>query len=239
SFRAPSQEELYSEGPHLASYSFEIGNPDLTPERGLGKELFLRYRGNAISAEVTGFHNGFSNYIYPRNTGRASIRFPSLNEYQFIGADAELYGFELSGEWQFQPGLAVTGSASYTLGRRKRTEEEQALTGSGDSYRSLPMIPPLKGNLGLKYGGSTYQGGFRLRWATEQNRTGEFETPTAGFMVFDLFGQYRFQKGNILHTLSLNIENLLDDTYRSHLSRIKELVPEPGRNVSLLYRIYF
>src|SRR5699024_10159932 len=57
SFRPPSQEELFSEGPHVAVYSFEIGNPDLDAERGLGKEIFFRYRGNAISAELTGYHN--------------------------------------------------------------------------------------------------------------------------------------------------------------------------------------
>src|SRR5699024_9741609 len=79
SFRPPSQEELFSEGPHVAVYSFEIGNPDLDAERGLGKEIFFRYRGNAISAELTGYHNSFNNYIFPENTGNRSTHYPDLN----------------------------------------------------------------------------------------------------------------------------------------------------------------
>ena len=30
--RAPRVEELYSDGPHLATYAFEIGNPNLKSE---------------------------------------------------------------------------------------------------------------------------------------------------------------------------------------------------------------
>ncbi|MCU0344186.1 MAG: TonB-dependent receptor, partial [Ignavibacterium sp.] len=38
--RVPSIEELYSEGPHLAAYSYEIGNQYLESESGIGTELF-------------------------------------------------------------------------------------------------------------------------------------------------------------------------------------------------------
>ncbi|MEX0845263.1 MAG: TonB-dependent receptor, partial [Balneolaceae bacterium] len=97
SFRAPSLEELYSEGPHLASYSYEIGNPELDPERGLAKEVFLRFQSNKANAEATVFHNKFSNYLYAQNTGRPNNRNPNLNVYQFVGAEALLYGAEFSG----------------------------------------------------------------------------------------------------------------------------------------------
>ena len=45
SFRTPAIEELYSNGPHLASHSYEIGNPDLEAETGLGFDLFVRCIG--------------------------------------------------------------------------------------------------------------------------------------------------------------------------------------------------
>ena len=35
-FRAPGIEELFSDGPHLAVYSYEIGNAELEPENGYG-----------------------------------------------------------------------------------------------------------------------------------------------------------------------------------------------------------
>src|SRR5690625_3086948 len=84
SFRPPTLEELYSEGPHLAAYSFEIGNPNLDSERGVGLELFLRYRNGRFRAEMAGYRNQFSNFIYARDTGEQSINNPSLNHYQFV-----------------------------------------------------------------------------------------------------------------------------------------------------------
>jgi len=101
------------------------------------------------------------------------------------------------------------------------------------------MIPPFKGSLNLSYSTGSMQIGSRLLAAAKQTRTGDFEEPTDGYMVLGLFGQYRFQYGNLLHTFSLRADNLLNESYSNHLSRIKELMPEPGRNVSLLYRVYF
>lgn len=232
SFRAPSQEELYSEGPHLASYSYEVGNPDLKPERALGKELFLRFNSTKATAEVSVYHNSFSNYIYARDTGEPSIPFPSLNLYQFTGTEALLTGFEASTEIQLINSIAFNGSVSYTHARRKANDPEQ-------EWQPLPMIPPLKGNVGITYSSGGFRIGSKAKLAGEQTRTGDFETSTDGYAVFDIFSQYRFEGGGMLHTISLNMQNILNTTHRSHLSRIKDLMPEPGRNVSLLYRIYF
>lgn len=231
SFRAPSLEELYSSGPHLASYSYEIGNPELDPERGLAKELFIRYKGNKSVVELTGFHNGFSNYLYAENTGRINSRFPNLLDYQFVGEKATMYGFEVSYEQQLIDHWMVKTSSSYTYAYRK------SVTDSGRF--PLEQIPPLKGTLGLTYSNKKLETGTRIRAAAEQNRTGEFETPTDGYVIADLFSQYRFSSQKLLHTISLNISNLLDDEYYNHLSRIKDFNPEAGRNVSLLYRVYF
>lgn len=239
SFRAPSQEELYSEGPHLASYSYEVGNPDLDPERGLGTELFIRHKTTSSNTELALFYNDFTNYIYPRNTGRPSARFPSLNVYQFTGSEANFRGFEFSSELKVFEHWAISGNLHYTYARRKLTESERELNPGQGQWQPLPMIPPLTGSLGLTYAKGGFQLGGKGRFSAEQTRTGDFETPTEGYVVFDLFGQYRFQSGKLLHTFSLNAENLFDTTYRSHLSRIKELMPEPGRSISLLYRMYF
>ncbi|MDR9418601.1 TonB-dependent receptor [Gracilimonas sp.] len=239
SFRAPSLEELYSEGPHLASYSYEIGNPELDPERGLAKEIFIRYQSDKGSAEMAGFHNGFSNYLYARDTGRQNNRRPDLNDYQFVGAEAQLYGVEFSGEMQLFNNFVLNTSLSYTKALRNVTEQEQIQSGYNDDTRPLPQIPPAKGKLSFKYTKDRLELGSRLRVATKQKRTGEFETPTDGYTLLDLFAQYRIEGGKLLHTFSLNANNLLNREYYNHLSRIKDLRPEPGINVSLLYRVYF
>ncbi|MGN8225898.1 TonB-dependent receptor [Gracilimonas sp. BCB1] len=239
SFRAPSLEELYSEGPHLASYSYEIGNPDLDPERALAKELFLRYQADKASAEVTIFHNAFSNYLYAQDTGERNNRRPDLNNYQFVGTEAVLYGAEFSGEYQFLRRFVFDASLSYTLAERTVSEQEQAATGYDGDSRPLPQIPPFKVKSSLKYTKGEFEIGSRVRFSAEQNRTGEFETPTNSYFLVDAFSQYRLEGGKLLHTFSLNVNNLLNTEYYDHLSRIKDLRPQPGINISLLYRFYF
>ncbi len=234
SFRAPSLEELYSEGPHLASYSFEIGNPDLSPERAWAKEIFIGYQSSRINANAAVFHNGFDNYIYAQNTGKPNIQRADLLNYQFVGTEAELYGFEFYGEIQFAKQLVADLSASFTIGSQDTTDQN-----GNKGTRPLPQVPPLKMKGSLKYVNNNFEIGSRIRIAAAQDRTGEFETTTDGYTLVDTFAQYRFNSGNLLHTLALNLNNFFDETHFNHLSKIKDLRPEPGRNVSLLYRIYF
>jgi len=235
SFRAPSLEELYSEGPHLASISFEIGNPELEPERSFAKEVFIRWQSNKSAIKVALYHNDFSNYNYAQNTGEFNNRFPSLKNYQFVGNEAQLYGFEAAVEHQFMQNWVVDASASFTIGKQDTVDSN----GNNRRTISLPQIPPFKAKSSIKYAQDGFEVGTRFTFAAEQNRTGEFETQTDSYFLTGLFAQYRFNTKKLLHTLSFNVNNLLNEEYYNHLSRIKDLRPEPGRNFSLLYRIYF
>ena len=78
-----------------------------------------------------------------------------------------------------------------------------------------------------------------LRLATDQDRPGEFEEPTPGYAVFDYSALYYRHLWGHLHTFSLTLENLTDVTYRKHLNRVKEIMPEPGRNLRILHKIFF
>ncbi|MEX2601451.1 MAG: TonB-dependent receptor [Balneolaceae bacterium] len=239
SFRPPSVEELYSEGPHLAAYSYEVGNPDLSPERALGSELFARYRTDSAHIEFSAYYNYFNNYIHPQDTGEPNHRLPEFNNWQFVGARAAMYGTELDAEIQLQENLVIDGTYTFTIGNRTLSDEEQEQAGLEQKKQPLPMIPPMEGGIGLRYAKSGFSIGGRLKFAAAQNRTAEFESATSGYTTVDLKGQYRFSIGNTFHTLTLNIRNLMNTEYYNHLSRIKEIFPEPGRSADLLYRIYF
>ncbi len=235
SFRAPSLEELYSEGPHLASYSFEIGNPDLDPERAWAKEIFIGFQSNKINTSAALFHNGFDNYLYARNTGKTNIQRADLLNYQFVGTEAELYGVESSAEFQLTNTIVFDVSASYTIGKQDTTDQN----GNNKGTRPLPQIPPFKAQSSIKYAKDGLEIGTRFKYAARQDRTGEFENPTDSYFLTDLFAQYRINGEKLLHTISVNVNNLLNEEYYNHLSRIKDLRPEPGRNFTVLYRIYF
>jgi iron complex outermembrane recepter protein len=239
SWRAPSLEELYSEGPHLAAYAFEIGNPDLDAERGLGSELFARFKKDNFNMQLAGYFNYFGNYLHAQDTGRPSIPRADLNEFQYVGTQASIYGLELSTEYQLLQNLAVDGNVTLTIGDRVVSDEEKEATGLTESNQPLAMIPPLNGNIGIRYALDGLTLGGRVRMSAKQDRLGEFETPTDAYTVVDLNAQYNFSWGNTLHTLSLNALNIFNEEYYNHLSLIKDLFPEPGRSVNLLYRVYF
>jgi len=240
SFRPPTSDELFSQGPHIAAYSFEIGNPDLDAERGIGKELFLRYKSNDATIELSGYHNDFTNFIFPRDTGRENRFFPSLNDYQYEGVRAVLYGFEAQTEVNLFSRFVANTSFSYTIGRRDLTNEEMASRGTDSNRGYLPMMPPLQATIGLNYVNRSFSIGGNIRFASEQDRVSQFEQPTDAYTIIGLRSEYRFNStGNRFHTVSLNISNLTNVEYRNHLSRLKEVFTEPGRNISLLYRLYF
>jgi iron complex outermembrane receptor protein len=103
----------------------------------------------------------------------------------------------------------------------------------------LPQIPPLKGNVGVSYTTDTWAFGVNGELAAKQNNVDEFEEPTAGYAVFNSFFQYTLNNGKLLHNFTLSVDNIFDKEYRNHLSRVKSILPEAGRNFRLTYKLYF
>jgi len=224
-FRIPTVGELYSEGPHLAAYIFEVGNPDLTTEVGTGLDVFLRLGRPGLRAEVTAFHNRISGYIYPRETGDTSrVRLPI---FQFSGEDARLTGFEAQVEWSPLASLALAGSMSYVRG----TLQADGLP--------LSLIPPLQVRVAAEYSRPAWFARAEGSAATRQDRVGEFEMPTDGYAVLSVVAGVRRTIGGRLNALTVNLENATDRIYRNHLSRVKEIMPEAGRGLTITYRVVF
>ena len=251
-FRTPSSDELYSEGPHLASYTFEIGNPELEAEIGHGIDVFLRMDRPALSGEIAGFWNRIDDYVYPRNTGQidpASLLFI----YQATNTEADFRGAEAALTWTPIDHVALESSISYVRADNRDTEEP------------LPLIPPLQTDLALRYERTSWFAQAGWHAASEQERVpsrpelppfaggycdenggaegcrpvpGEF-VPTSGYSTFSLAAGIRWFTWGALSSLTLSVENLTDEVYRNHLSRIKELLPEQGRSINIIYRASF
>lgn len=224
-FRPPDINELYSEGPHLAAYSFEVGNPSLKGEVGRGFDLFLRFESDRLRGEATGFYNDIKNYVYGEDTGQLSRVL--LPIYQFRGNDAVFSGFEAAVDVDMGRGLALEAAASSVRGSIE------------DSGQPLPLVPPLRGHAALKYGRPLWFIRGEAEMAARQARIGEFETPTGGYTVFNLSAGARVTLGGRLNVLTASLDNATDTEYRNHLSRIKEIMPEAGRGLSVTYRVVF
>jgi len=226
SSRVPTIEELYSEGPHLAAYSYEIGNPDLKDETGIGTELFIYHKFKNIYFNFNLFRNDLSYFIFHRNTGVIDGS-TLLMVYKATGAPALFYGSEVQFEWGFVKYFSFKTSASYTHGQFT------------DNGNPLPQIPPLKGIIGFDYSNDVLSFGINGEWAAEQNRVDEFEEPTAGYFVLNASAQYAISHSELVHTFALSVDNIFNTIYRNHLSSVKSILPEAGRNLRCTYNLYF
>ena len=242
-FRTPDFNELYSDGPHLAAYSYDVGDPRLRKETGIGADLFARLRAGGVEAEVTGFHNRLDDFIYLRNTGEPG-RQGGRYVFQYSNTDAELTGVEGDVQWSVTSRVVVDGTVSLVHGRvtgaRGTLPADPALgLPEREASANLPFIPPLNGRVGVRYDTPRWFAGTAVRMASRQERLGDFETETAGYGVLDLNAGMRLTIDGRLHTLTLRVDNALDKEYREHLARTKEIMPQSGVNVSLLYRLIF
>jgi iron complex outermembrane receptor protein len=226
-FRAPGIEELFSEGPHLAAYAYEVGNSELGKENGFGAEIFFDYVKDGGTLHLALFRNDIRGFIFPKNTGRRSLRRADLFLYQYVGERALMHGIEATLEWHLIDQVIFLGSLGYVKGDLV------------DRKEPIPRIPPLKGRAGLRFDIGSLMIESAIVFAARQNRPGEFETPTNGYIVIDFSVQYYFSGFGLLHTLNFGLENAMNTTYRQHLNRVKQIMPEPGRNMKMLYKIYF
>lgn len=229
-FRAPALEELFSEGPHLASYAYEVGNADLGVENGNGIELGLRWRPRSVHVALTGFWNRFDGYIHPVDTGDLEFGPGAegfLQRWQYRGRDARLVGGEFdlmwrpTQRWEWMASLAAVQGTDL------------------DEDRALPRMPPLTGRIGTRI--RTGSLGWTVNWrgATAQRRVAEFEETSAGWSTLGASVQWSRLTEDRHQSIVLRVDNLTDAEIRNHLSRIRSILPEPGRNVTLLYRVGF
>ena len=244
-FRTPDFNELYSDGPHLAANSYDVGNPELTRETGTGMDVFARHTGERLRGEIAVFRNVMSDFIFPSSQGRVESG-PQRGRprLQYANEDARFVGAEGEIEWNVRKQWVLHGTASYVSAEFTSERPAIPIFQNSDTIflaasHYAPLIPPLNGKAGIRYESPRYFGGADVRWAAEQDRIGDFETTTAGYAIVNLNAGLRFEQGVRFHTITLRIENLTDREYREHLSRIKDIMPQPGRNISLLYRLNF
>ena len=78
-----------------------------------------------------------------------------------------------------------------------------------------------------------------LKKVFPQTRLGEFETRTDGYSILDINSSYTCYSSNISHKFIFQLNNIFDQVYYNHLSRIKSIMPEEGRSLNIQYRMVF
>ena len=228
STKLPNAEELFSNGPHIATNAFEIGDPDLSEETSLGADLTLRKVSGRLTGEVTLFANRFDDFIFEQSTDEEEDGLPV---FRYVQRDAEFRGAELTGVYQLYHGepdhVDVEFGADFVRAELRDTGEP------------LPRIPPRRYRLGFHYRGERLSGIVEGLRVEEQDRVAALERPTGGYTLLNASVGCRFFTSAAVYDLLLRGTNLTDEEARNHVSFLKDLVPMPGRDVSLSLRVTF
>ena len=225
--RAPSAEELFADGPHIATQAFEIGDPDLVREKAWGLEAYARGRIGGAELSLSAYRNRFDDYIYLAATGEEEDDLPV---FAYLQADATYTGIE--GELK----LPLAASGGWRFGTDLRGEYVRATLAEGSP---VPRIPPL-GLLGALTAESDridLRG--EVEWTAPQRRIAAEETATDGFVTLNAELAWRPFAARENIALVVKADNILDTAGRRHASFTKDYVPLPGRNVSASLRASF
>jgi iron complex outermembrane receptor protein len=226
--RAPTAEELYSDGPHAATFAYEIGDPNLDSEVGKGFEGILRATYERFEASLSVFANRYDGFIYLAETGEEIEGFEVL---QFTQDDAEFKGFELHGHFE----ILHRAQSHLHLG----FSYDQVKAELRDTGDPLPRIPPRRGRLALVYLAERWDARVEGWWVDDQTEVAEHEEPTPGYEMLNASVSYKIFAGTVVHELLLRGRNLTDEAAYNHVSFIKFQAPLPGRDISLVYRLLF
>jgi iron complex outermembrane receptor protein len=225
--RIPTQYELYANGPHVGTGTFEIGDVNLDEEKSLGVDLSIRKIAGKFRGELTFFNNEFNGYIYDSPTGELEDDLPV---FVFVQEDARFRGVELDTHTEVlhagENHLELEAGADYV---------RATLDAGGD----LPRISPMRIWGGLRYIHGPFSASAEARHTDDQNDVAENETPTEGYTMFNATLGYRFYLGSTAHDILVRGNNLTDELARNHVSTLKDVAPLPGRDISVSYRLTF
>jgi iron complex outermembrane receptor protein len=225
--RAPSAEELFSDGPHIATQAFEIGDPDLEVESAWGLEAYARGSIGAGTFNLTVFKQWYGNYIFLNETGEEEDELPV---FEYLQQNADFFGIEADISY---PIIDADGFRLLTDLRASYVEAELA------DGTAVPRIPPLSllGALEAQTGPFDIRG--EVQWFDKQDRVTAFETETDSFTLVNAVVAWRPLADNQNVTVQIAADNIFDVNGRRHASFTKDFVPLVGRNFRASVRMSF
>ena len=240
--RAPNFQELYADGPHVATDVYEVGNRDLGKEQGFGLELELAKVRGAVSGSFSVYYNRFSSFIALQRNGSGpdlsgvggpdfSSGVDELARYDFTSVPADFFGSEVKVNFQF------VDTPVSKLGLEWYGDFVRA--SNTDTSEALPRISP--GRIGAALHGLESGWTWRLdaTYHFAQNHTAPDETRTAGFTMVGASLAHPIKFAQLDGQFTLRAINLLDQEARNASSFIKGALPMPGRGVEAGLRLNF
>lgn len=232
--RAPATEELYANGPHIATGTFETGNATLKKERALNIDVGFDHHVGSLTFEANAFHKRVRDYIYGQDVGTTTNvdgeDFADLNYQQ---QNANFRGVEGAVTW------ALVDTKAKKIDARIFAD---AVRGELADNQAVPRMPPYRVGVSLHGHQGPLSGNISLTHADRQTRiSGANETDTGSHNLLNADISYTLatRVGLGKPTLFLRGTNLLNDDVRRSTSFIKDVAPAPGRGAVMGVRINF
>ncbi len=225
--RAPTEIELFADGPHAATGAFERGDPNLKLETATTIEAGLAWQIGPVRAKLDIWQASFDGFINFTPTGEIEDDLPLFETTQ---RDATLSGYELGLDATLFSGdqWSVLGEVGvdYVRGRYK----------GGDR---IARIPPGLVHASLEAKGQRLSLKGAVEVLAAQKDVALFETTTPSATLFHLTANWVVLPEEPDFVLTLEGRNLTDEDVREHTSFLKDALPKPGRSVRLGLRVSF
>jgi iron complex outermembrane receptor protein len=225
--RAPAIDEVFANGPHGGSETFEVGDPDLDKESGNGIELSIHRTTGPIHVQASIYYSKFSNFIF--QAPRGEVR-DGLPVFDYREGKADYYGFELGADTRFGHALGIDWGGELVTDAVRATIKQ---------FGPAPQIPPFRALGALTGTHGQVDGRLEVERVSVQNRTAPIETPTPGYTMVNASLDWHPFSAHPDLTLSLQGNNLFDIDARRHTSLLKDYAPLAGRDVRLSARASF
>ncbi len=225
--RAPTQNELFSNGAHVATNQYEIGNQNLNVEKANGLDAQIRWKNLKHSFSLGGFFTKFDNFINVYNTGDYKKTDGSLGTdsdlavANTIGVPATFTGMEAQGKFRIYEGIG-------DIDLNVRGDYVRATNEITDT--PLSRIAPMRIGTGLDYKFGDFSSKVDVLHGFKQDRVATNELPTDGYTLVNATISYRLKTALHLEAFA-KARNLLDQDIRDHSSFLKEIAPMGGRSL--------
>ncbi|MFW5822801.1 MAG: TonB-dependent receptor, partial [Tangfeifania sp.] len=230
SFRMPIAKELAANGVNYHRFSYEVGNPELSPEVSYQLDAGAEWHSRRFAVGITPFVNYFPNYIY-LNPGFEHDRLYGNGNQVFSYTQSEVFRFggEVHAHYQLLKPLQLGIIGEYIYSRQ--------LSGAKKGF-TLPFSPPASAVLNMKYQKEKMYFivdaylSVDYRITATQTHIVPPEEITPGYQVVNLSMGGNLKLKKQVAKLSLQVQNLLNNKYFNHTSYYRLInVPEPGRNL--------
>lgn len=236
-WRPPAINELYSNGLHNGTATYETGDSNLVPEQSINLDVNAKYHNDKWMVELSLFRNQLNNFIYqlPIQPPTITLRgtFPT---FQFTQTNVVMQGAEVTISRVLNAHLIATTAISYLHAQDVSNDEP------------LILMPANRGRLGLQYQQAQLWkleqffaevNGSYVAKQTRYPANLDYKNPPGSYSLFDVTTGFDVpvQKQHI--KVSVSVKNVFNVSYRDYLNRFRYFTDEPGRNIIVRLTIPF